>query len=157
MLFTGYHLVENMQNLSKIFITTFWSLRPFLYSSSVYSCHILISSASVRSLPYHFYLLFCPSLHEISPDISNFLDKISSLSHSVTFLCFFALLIGLLISCYSLELCIQLGISIPFSIAFCFFLLLFVKPPRPLCLLAFLFLWDGFGYCLLYNIISLHL
>ena len=27
MLFTGYHLVENMQNLSKIFITTFWSLR----------------------------------------------------------------------------------------------------------------------------------
>ena len=30
-----------------------WSLRPFLYSSSVYSCHhFLISSASVRSLPF---------------------------------------------------------------------------------------------------------
>ena len=27
MLFTGYHLVENMQNLSKIFIATFWLLR----------------------------------------------------------------------------------------------------------------------------------
>jgi len=24
-----------------------------------------------------------------------------------------------------------------------------------LCLLAFLFLWDGFGYCLLYNVMKL--
>ena len=37
------------------------SLRPFLYSSSLYSCHLfLISSASVRS-----FLLSCPSLHEM--------------------------------------------------------------------------------------------
>ena len=28
------------------------SWRPFLYSSSVYSCHFLISSASVRSIPF---------------------------------------------------------------------------------------------------------
>ena len=43
-----------------------------------------------------------------------FLEEISSLSPSVVFLYFFALFIeeGLLISpCYSLELCIQLGIS----------------------------------------------
>ena len=39
-------------------------LRSFLYSSSVYSCHLfLISSASVR--PYHFCPLLSPSLHEM--------------------------------------------------------------------------------------------
>ena len=46
--------------------------------------------------------------------ISNFLEEISSLSHSVVFLYFFALTIeeGFLISsCYSLELCIQMLIS----------------------------------------------
>ena len=43
--------------------------------------------------------------------ISNFLEEISSLSHSVVFLYFFALIPeeGFLISpCYSLELCIQM-------------------------------------------------
>ena len=52
-----------------------------------------------------------------------FLDEISSLSHSVVFLCFFALIAeeGFLISsCYSLELCIQSLISFLFSFAFHF-------------------------------------
>ena len=51
--------------------------------------------------------------------ISNFLEEISSLSHSVVFLYFFALIAeeGFLISpCYSLELCIQMGISFLFSL-----------------------------------------
>ena len=55
--------------------------------------------------------------------ISNFLEEISSLSHSVLFLYFFALIAdeGFLISsCYSLELCIQMLISFFFSLAFCF-------------------------------------
>ena len=55
--------------------------------------------------------------------ISNFLEEISSLSHSVVFLYFFALITeeGFLISpCYSLELCIQMGISSLFSFAFRF-------------------------------------
>ena len=30
--------------------------RFFLYSSSVYSCHLLISSASVRSIPFLFFI-----------------------------------------------------------------------------------------------------
>ena len=38
------------------------SWRSFLYSSSVYSYHLLISSAFVRS--YHFCPLLYPSLHE---------------------------------------------------------------------------------------------
>ena len=55
--------------------------------------------------------------------ISNFLDKISILSHSVVFL-YLGLLIteeGFLISpCYPLELCIQMFIFFLFSFAFCF-------------------------------------
>ena len=50
--------------------------------------------------------------------ISDFLEEISSLSHSVVFLYFFALISeeGFLISpCYSLELCVQMGISFLFS------------------------------------------
>ena len=48
-----------------------------------------------------------------SLDIINFLEEITSLSHSVVFL-YFALITeeGLLSPCCSLELCIQLGISI---------------------------------------------
>ena len=65
-----------------------WSWRTYLYSSSVYSCHLfLISSASVRSIPSVFY---CTHLSMIfSLGISNFLGEISSLSHSVVplFLC----------------------------------------------------------------------
>ena len=58
-----------------------------------------------------------------SVGISNFLEELSSLSHSIVFLYFFALITeeGFLISlCYSLELCIQMGISFLFSFAFSF-------------------------------------
>ena len=53
--------------------------------------------------------------------ISDFLKEISSLSYYVVFLYFFALIAeeGFLISsCYSLELCIQMLISFPFSLLF---------------------------------------
>ena len=52
--------------------------------------------------------------------ISNFLEEISSLSHSVVFLYFFALIAKedfLISSCYSLELCIQMLISFLCSFA----------------------------------------
>ena len=55
--------------------------------------------------------------------ISDFLEEISSHSHTIVFLYFFALITekGFLISpCYSLELCIQMGISFLFSFAFHF-------------------------------------
>ena len=55
--------------------------------------------------------------------ISEFLEEIPSLSHSVLFLYVFALIAeeGFLISsCYSLELCIQMFISFLFSFAFHF-------------------------------------
>ena len=93
--------------------------------------------------------------------ISNFLEEISSLSHSVFFLYFFALIIeeGFHISpCYSLELCIQIVTSFLFSFAFSlpFFSQLFVRPPQAAILLfAFLF-GDGLDHCLLYNVTNLH-
>ena len=50
-----------------------------------------------------------------------FLEEISSLSHSIVSLYFFALITeeGFFLSpCYSLELCIQMGISFLFSYAY---------------------------------------
>ena len=100
-------------------ITPSWlsqSWRSFLYSSSVYSCHFfLVSSAlSISFLSF----IFCM---KCSLGISNFLEEISSLSHFIVFLYLFALIIekGFLISpCYSLKLCIQMGISFLSSVAF---------------------------------------
>ena len=53
--------------------------------------------------------------------ISDFLEEIPSLSHSVVFLYFFALITEegfLSSSCYSFELCIQMLVSFLFSFAF---------------------------------------
>ena len=55
----------------------------------------------------------------MSPCVSNFLEESSSLSHSVVFLHFFALVTGegfLISPCYSLELCIQMETSFLFSL-----------------------------------------
>ena len=57
--------------------------------------------------------------------ISNFLEEISSLSHSIIFLYFFALISEegfLIFPCYSLELWIQMGISFLFSFSLASFL-----------------------------------
>ena len=85
------------------------SLRPFFYSSSVYSCQLfLIASASTKSLSFLSFIVKC------SLGIFNFLEEISNLSHSIIFLYFFSLFAyeGFLISpFYSLELFIQMGIS----------------------------------------------
>ena len=43
-----------------------WSWRSFLYSSSVYSCHLFLISSAFLS-PYHFCPLSSPSLHEMFP------------------------------------------------------------------------------------------
>ena len=108
-------------------ITPSWlhgSWRSFLHSSSVYSYHLLfISSASVRSIPLLFFIepIFAWNVPLVS---------LISLKRSLAFpiwlfssLYIFALITeeGFLISpCYSLELCIQMGISFLFSFSFCF-------------------------------------
>ena len=96
----------------------------------IFSCIVLLCILAtfsfylllVRSVPF---LSFIVSIFawNVSFGISDFLEEISSLSHSVVFLYFFALITeeGFLISpCYSLELCIQMGISFFFSFAFSF-------------------------------------
>src|SRR5574337_45069 len=93
--------------------------------------------------------------------ISNFLEELSSLSHSVVFLYFFALIAeeGFLISpCYSWELCIQILISFLFSFAFCFSSFhsyLQGLPRQPFCLFAFLFHGGGLDPYLLYIVMNL--
>ena len=96
----------------------------------MYTCHLfLISSASVRSIPFLFFIVPISQLcMKYSLGISNFLEEISSLSHSIVFLYFFALITeeGFCISpCYSLELCIQMGLSFLFSFAFFIFFFFF--------------------------------
>ena len=67
--------------------------------------------------------------------ISNFLEEISSLSHSVVFLYFFALIAeeGFLISsCYSLELLPQTQIpTLNLSIPLIFFVMDLSSKPKP--------------------------
>ena len=83
-------------------------LSDWIELNSVYSCHLfLISSASVRSLPFLSFIE--PIFAWNVPLVSLIFLKTSLVSHSIFFLCFFALITeeGLLIPpCYSLELCI---------------------------------------------------
>ena len=100
-----------------------WVIKIFLCSSSVYSCHLfLISSLSISSLV--FLPFYCVHLcMKYSLGISNFLEEISSLFHSIIFLYFFELITeeGFLIyPWYSLELCIHMAIPFFLSISFCF-------------------------------------
>ena len=144
-------------------ITLSWlsrSLRLFLYSSSVYSCYLfLISSASVRSLLF---------LSFIMPILAWNVSLISPvfLKRSLVFpiLLFFSVSLHCLFKKTILSLLailwnsVHLGLSFPFSLAFCFFSFLSYLQSLlrwPLCLLAFLFLWDGFGHCLLYSVTNL--
>ena len=100
-----------------------WVIKNWSYSSSVYHCHLILTSpAFVRSLQFLFFIvsIFAWNIPLVSP---IFLRKISSLSYSIVFLCFFELFTwkGFLISpSYSLELCLQLRISLPFDFDFCF-------------------------------------
>ena len=137
------HLTKNSSmSGSGWVITPSWlsgSWTYFLYSSSVYSYHLFfISSASVWSIPF---LSFIEPFFawNVPFGISNFFEEISSLSHSIIFLYFFTLITeeGFLISpCYSLELCIWMGIF-PFLLCFSllFFSRLFVRPPQTAMLL----------------------
>ena len=112
----------------------------------MYSCQLfLISSASVRAIPF---LSFIEPIFAWNVPLLSliFFEEISSLSYSIVFLYFFALVTeeGFLIyPCYSLKLCIQMGISFLFSFAFCVSSFLsylegFLR--LSFCLFAFLFL-----------------
>ena len=108
---------------SRWVITPSWfsgSWRSFLHNSSVYSYYLfLVVSASVRSVPFLSFIV--PVFAWSVPLVALIFEEISSPSHSIAFLYFFALIAeeGFFISPgYSLELCIQMEISFLFSFAF---------------------------------------
>ena len=111
---------------SKWVITPLWlsgSQRSFLYSS-VYSCHLfLISSASVRSVPF---LSFIEPVFAWNILLASLVVLKRSLVLPIVFFSsdqFFALITeeGFLISpCSYLEFCIQMGTCFLFSFAFGF-------------------------------------
>ena len=62
MLPKAYLTLHSRMSGSRWVITPSWlsGLRPFLYSSSVYSCHLfLISSASVKPIPFLLVRIWC--------------------------------------------------------------------------------------------------
>ena len=87
------HLTLHSRMSGSSWMITSWlpkSLRSFLYSSYVYSYPLfLISSVSVRSIPFLSFIVPIFAW-KYSLGISNFLKEISSLSHSIVFLYFFA-------------------------------------------------------------------
>ena len=105
-------------------------IKTFLFSSSVYSCHLfLISSASVKVFAVS-ALYTAHTCMKYSLDISSFLEEISSLSHSIVFLYFFAFSLrkpSFISPCYSLELCIPLSIFFP-CLLLLYFPQLLVRP-----------------------------
>ena len=85
-------------------------MKTFLYSSSVYSCHLfLVSSASVRSILFLSFIV--PILAWNVPLVSLIFFKRSLVFPIVLFSSFITEEGFLIAPCYSLELCIQMGIS----------------------------------------------
>ena len=104
-------------------------------------------------------VLYCAHLcMKCSLGISNFLEEISSLSHSVVFLYFFALITEedfFYLSLLFFGILHSNGYIFPFLLCFLllFFSQLFVSPPKTAILLfSFLFLGDGLDPFLLYNV-----
>ena len=131
-----------------------WSLRPFLYSCSIYSCQLfLISSASIRSL---MFLSFVMPIHAWNVPLIIPIFLKSSLVFPILLHCslkkaFWSLLTILWNSGFSWVS------NFPFcsNLLLLSFLQLFVKPPQTTTLPPCIFLRDGFGHCLLYNVMNL--
>ena len=111
MLPKAYLTSHSRMSSSRWVITPSWlcgSWRSFLYSFSVYSCHLfLISSASVRSIPFLSFIE--PIFAWNVPLVSLIFLKRSLVFHSTVFLYFLALIVeeGFLISSCS-SLCIEI-------------------------------------------------
>ena len=136
-------------------------MKIFLYSFFGYSCHLfLISSASVRSLPFLSFIgpIFAWHVPLVSLiffkrslvfPIQLFSSVSSHWSLRKTFLSLLAVLWN---SAFR-------WIIFPFLLCFSrlFFSQIFVRPPQTaILLLAFLFLGDGLTPCLLCNVTNVH-
>ena len=145
------HTIVNYLGHEDLFCTV---LLCILATSSYYLLLLLGHTISVH---YRAHLCIKYSL-----GICNFLEEISSLSHSVVFLSFFALIAeqGFLISsCYSLELCIQMLIYSLSPLLFTSLLFTAIckaASDSHFAFFAFLFHGEGLDPCLLYNVMNLH-
>ena len=143
-------------------ITPLWlsrSLRLFLHSSSVYSCHLfLISYASARSISFLSFIepIFAWNVPLVSPIfLKRFLVFPILLFSSITLYhsprkALLSLFFGTLHSD---------GYIVTFlhCLSLLFFSQLFVRPPLTTILpYAFLFLGGGFNHCFLYSVTNLH-
>ena len=160
------HLTSHSRMSGSRWVTTpLWlsgSLRPFLYSPYVYSCHLLlISSASVNSLPFLFFII--PILEwNIALMSPIFLKRslvfpillFSSISLHCSFKKDFLSLLAILWN--SAFSWVYLFLS-PLP---CVFLLssAICKALQTTALSSCIsFLGNGFGHCLLYSVMNLHL
>ena len=132
------HLTSNSRmSDSRWVITPLWlsrSLRPFLYSSSVYSCHLfLISSVSVRYLS--FSVLYCAHLMWTIPVIAPVFLK-----RSLVFpiLLFSSISLHCLLSLLFSGILLSVGYILPFlpCLLLFFFPQLFTKSPQTTTLLS---------------------
>ena len=144
------HLTSHSKmSVSRWVITPSWlseSLRPFLYSSSLYSCHLLlISSDYIRSISFLSFIV--PIFAWNIPLVFLIFLKRTLVFPILLFSSYFFALIteeGFFICpCYSLELCIQMGISFLFSFVFTFssFLSCCVRPPQTTILPCCISFW----------------
>ena len=121
-------------------------------SLSVYSCHLFsLSSASIRAIPFLSFMepIFAWNVPLVSP---IFFEEISSLSHFIVFLYFFALVteedfLSLLVILWNSAF---KWVYLSFSplLWLLFTLHQFVRSLRqPFCFSVFLFLGDGLAHC----------
>ena len=73
--------------VTPLWLSRLW--RSFFLYSSVYSCHLFLISASVRSIPFHSFIV--PIFAGTIPLVSHIFLKRSLVSYSIVFLYFFAL------------------------------------------------------------------
>ena len=143
-------------------ITPLWlsgSWRSFLYSFSVCSYHLfLISSASVRSIPF---LSFIEPIFVWDVPLVSLIFLKRSLVFPILLFSSISLHWSLKKAFLSLLAIFETLHSDAYIFPFLlclyplFFSPLFVRPPQPFCLFAFLFLGDNFDHSLLYNVTNL--
>ena len=140
-MFPKVHLTSHSRmSGSRWVITPSWlsgSWRYFLYSFSVYSCHLFLisSSSQVRTISVLYWAHLCMKW---SLGISNFLEEISSLSHYIfpLFLCIDHWGRLSYLSLLFFGTLHSNGYIFPFLLCFLFlFSQLFVRPPQTAILL----------------------
>ena len=162
MLPKAYLILHSRMSGSRWVIIPSWLIglwRSFLYRSSVHSCHLLISSASVRSIPFLSFIK--PIIAWNVPLVSLIFLKrsvvfpillFSSVSwHWSLRKAFFSLLAILWNSAFKW---LYLSFS-PLLFASLLFTAICKASSMSFCLFAFIFLGDSLDPCLLYNVTNL--